>query len=80
MSSTTGIGYKSELYFTLNDAKSNKTSLKILYRNLKQEWQERIIHSLQIFSYDNKVYVTAYCELREDIKYFEMNRIKLNKK
>ena len=37
-----GVNDKSELYFTLNDAILNKTPLKILYRNLKQEWQERI--------------------------------------
>lgn len=41
-----GTNDKSELYFTLNDAILNKTPLKILYRNLKQEWQERIIHPL----------------------------------
>lgn len=75
-----GTNNKSELYFTLNDAILNKTPLKILYRNLKQEWQERIIHPLQIFNYDNKFYVTAYCELRDDIRHFEISRIKLNKK
>ena len=75
-----GANDKSELYFTLNDAILNKTPLKILYRNLKQEWQERIIHPLQIFSYDNKFYVTAYCELRDDIRHFEIDRIKLNNK
>ena len=74
-----GVNDKSELYFTLNDAILNKTPLKILYRNLKQEWQERIIHPLQIFSYD-KFYVTAYCELRDDIRHFEIDRIKLNNK
>lgn len=75
-----GTNDKTKLYFALNDAISNKTSLKILYRNLKQEWQERIIHPLQIFNYDNKLYVTAYCELRDDIRHFEINRIKLNGK
>lgn len=75
-----GANDKSELYSTLNDAILNKTPLKILYRNLKQEWQERIIHPLQIFSYDNKFYVTAYCELRDDIRHFEIDRIKLNNK
>ena len=71
---------KSELYFTLNDAINNKIPLQILYRNLNQEWQERIIHPLQMFSYDNKFYVTAYCQLRDDIRHFEINRIKLNNK
>ena len=39
---------KSELYFNLNEAISNKTRVKILYKNLDQDWQERIIHPLQI--------------------------------
>ena len=68
------------MYFALNDAISNKTPLKILYRNLNQEWQERIIHPLQIFNYDKTFYVTAYCELRNDIRHFEIDRIKLNSK
>ena len=69
---------KSELYFVLNDAILNKLAIKILYRNLNQEWQERVVHPLQIFNYDNKFYVTAYCELRNDIRHFEISRIKLN--
>lgn len=73
-----GTSDKSELYFSLNDAISNKIPLKILYKNLKQEWQERIIHTLQIFNYDKRFYVTAFCELRNDIRHFEINRIKLN--
>ena len=68
------------MYFKLNEAIACKTSIKILYENLNQEWQERIIHPLQIFNFDNKFYVTAYCELRDDIRHFEISRIKLNKK
>lgn len=71
---------KTELYFILNNAILNKTSIKILYKNLNQEWQERVIHPLQIFNYDNKYYVTAFCELRDDIRHFEISRIKLNNK
>lgn len=70
----------SKLYSALNNAISNKSTINILYRNLNQEWQERTIHPLQIFMYDDKYYVTAYCELRGDIRHFEINRIKLNQK
>ncbi len=62
----------------LNNAILTKTSLKILYKNLNQEWQERIIHPLTIFNFEEKIYVTAYCELRGDIRHFEISRIKLN--
>ena len=71
---------KSELYFILNEAIAKKTKILILYKSLNQEWQERYIHPLQIFRYDDKVYVTAYCELRKDIRHFEFDRIKINKK
>ena len=68
----------SSLYTILNEAIINKKRLLILYKNLNQEWQERYIHPLQIFKYDNKYYVTAYCELRDDIRHFEIDRIKIN--
>lgn len=70
----------SETYLILNDAIINKKSIKILYKNLNQEWQERVIHPLQIFNYDNIFYVTAFCELRNDIRHFELKRIKINSK
>lgn len=75
-----GILDKSKLYLSLKEAIINKERIKILYKNLNQEWQERIIHPLQIFNYDNKFYVTAYCELRTDIRHFEIDRVKLNQK
>ena len=71
---------KTELYFNLNEAISEKKSLKILYRNLNQEWQERVIHPLQMFCYGSKLYVTAFCELRDDIRHFEVDRIRIYRK
>ena len=71
---------KTELYLTINEAITKQIPIKILYKNLKQEWKERTIHPLQIFNYDNKYYVTAFCELRDDIRHFEISRIKLNNK
>lgn len=71
---------KSEIIRILKENILNHTSIKILYKNLNQEWQERTIHPLQIFNYNKDLYVTAFCELRNDIRHFEINRIKLNKK
>ena len=67
----------SKKYFILNDAITHKSKVLILYRNLNQEWQERYIHPLQFFKYDNVIYVTAFCELRNDIRHFELNRMKI---
>lgn len=72
--------YNSNILFDINKAISAKESIIVLYKNINQEWQERTIHPLQIFNYDNKVFVTAYCELRDDIRHFEINRLKINKK
>lgn len=77
---TNDVEENSKLYYILNKAIVNQSRLLILYRNLNQEWQERFIHPLQIFKYDNRFYVTAYCELRNDIRHFEFNRIKVCKK
>lgn len=70
----------SKLYFILNESIINNSKITILYRNLNQEWQERTIHPIQIFKFDNRFYVTAYCELRNDIRHFEFNRIKIKEK
>lgn len=70
----------SKVYFILNEAIANNSKITILYRNLNQEWQERTIHPIQIFKFDNRFYVTAYCELRNDIRHFEFNRIKIKGK
>ena len=76
---TNKIEDNSKLYFTLNKAIVNKERLLILYKNLKQEWKERYIHPMHIFKYDNHFYVTAFCELRNDIRHFEFSRIKIVK-
>ena len=77
---TNKIEDNSKVYFILNEAIVNNSKITILYRNLNQEWQERNIHPIQIFKFDNRFYVTAYCELRNDIRHFEFNRIKIKEK
>lgn len=76
---TNGIEDNSKMYFILNEAITSKKKVCILYKNLNQEWQERCIHPLQIFKYSGHFYVTAFCELRNDIRHFEFSRIKILK-
>lgn len=59
----------------LNSIKEKK-EVKIIYTNIDGTDSKRIIHPLQLFQYKNKTYVTAYCELRKDIRHFELKRIK----
>lgn len=74
---TEGSGDKRLVNQKINEAIMKKESIKILYKSVKQEWQERVIHPIEMFSYDNKLYVTAFCELRNSIRHFEINEIKI---
>lgn len=58
------------------DVLKKNESINISYLNLDGSINNRNIHPLQIFKYKNIDYVTAYCELRKDIRHFEINRIK----
>ena len=49
--------------------------IEIIYNDINGEQSNRIIHPLQMFKYKNNYYVTAFCELRNDIRHFELNRI-----
>lgn len=58
---------------------NDKTSLTIIYEDFDGSLKNRIIHPLYLFKYKEIIYVTAYCELRNDIRHFEISRIKLKK-
>lgn len=63
----------------LNDCIQGKNTIEILYQNLDGTWQKRKIHPIQIFKFKNKLFITAFCELRNDIRHFEISRIKICK-
>lgn len=58
----------------VNSIKQND-KIKIIYENIDGTNSKRIIHPLQLFQFKNEKYVTAYCELRRDIRHFEIKRI-----
>lgn len=58
---------------------NDKDSLAIIYEDIDGSLKKRIIHPLYVFKYKEIIYVTAYCELRNDIRHFEISRIKLKK-
>lgn len=64
-----------ELMKIIEDAVVKSDTVKIKYNDLTGEVSNRIIHPLYIFKYNSKYYVTAYCELRDDIRHFEIDRI-----
>lgn len=53
-----------------------KGKIIILYEDISGEVNKRKIHPLQCFTYKDKFFVTAFCELRNDIRHFEIERIK----
>ncbi len=67
----------SNVYFKISECIRANKSILILYENLESVWQERKIHPLIFFKYSSKVYVTAFCELRQDIRHFDLERIKI---
>ncbi len=70
---------KDELVSLMEKYMNDKSRLKIVYEDISGERKERWIHPLHIFKYGDKVYVAAFCELRNDIRHFEVDRIKLIK-
>ena len=57
------------------DSIKKSESINIVYKNIDGTISNRIIYPLQTFKYKDNDYVTAYCELRRDIRHFEINRI-----
>lgn len=54
---------------------SKNEKIDIVYNAVDGEKSKRTIHPLNLFKYKDSSYVTAFCELRNDIRHFELNRI-----
>ena len=59
----------------IKNAIDKSDKIEIIYHDITGEQSKRVIHPLQIFQYDKESYVTAFCELRNDIRHFEIKRI-----
>lgn len=57
------------------DAINKCEKVEIIYDDIDGGKSKRVIHPLQLFKYKDDYYVTAYCELRNDIRHFEIKRI-----
>ena len=63
-------------YFnTLTKAIKEHRKAKILYYSYKHGDIERVIHPLDMFYYQTGWGCAAYCELRKDLRHFELKRI-----
>lgn len=64
-----------EIFNIVKSSIKKQEAINIEYRNIDGTISKRTIHPLQLFNYKNINYVTAYCELRKDIRHFEIERI-----
>lgn len=64
-----------EIEKIITNAIDKNDKIEIVYNDIDGGQSKRIIHPLHIFKYNDDYYVTAFCELRNDIRHFELNRI-----
>lgn len=59
----------------IRTALKKNEKIEIVYNDVDGGQSQRVIHPLNLFKYKNSYYVTAFCELRNDIRHFEIKRI-----
>lgn len=64
-----------EKYNILSKAIKENKRVLINFISLDKTGKERIIHPCNLFIYNNEWYVSAFCELRGEIRHFALNRI-----
>lgn len=60
----------------LSRAIKDKKKVEILYYSYEKGENKRIIHPIDLYSYQNGWHVSAFCELRSDMRHFELKRIR----
>lgn len=63
-------------YNILARAIKERKKVKILYYSYNRGENERIINPAEMFLFKDGWYCAAYCELRHDIRHFELKRIR----
>lgn len=69
------ISNSGEIEKLIQTAISKNDKIEIIYNDIDGGQSKRIIHPLYFFKYKKDYYVTAFCELRNDIRHFELKRI-----
>ena len=62
-------------YNLLSKAMKEKRKVKILYQSYQDGIGERVIHPYHLFYYSKGWGCAAFCELRKDLRHFELSRI-----
>lgn len=69
------LGETKDLYNTLERAIKESRKVRINYYSYNKGDNERIIHPLDMFLMPNGWGVAAFCEMRKDLRHFELRRI-----
>ncbi len=64
-----------EIEKLVENAINKNDKIEIIYNDIGGSQSKRTIHPLHLFKYKDNYYVTAFCELRNDIRHFELKRI-----
>ena len=64
-----------EIEKIIESAIRKNEKVEIIYNTIDGGKSKRVIHPLNLFKYRDSYYVTAFCELRSDIRHFEIKRI-----
>lgn len=73
--SNININKPGEIEKLIDDAINKNEMIEIVYNDIDGGQSKRKIHPLHLFKYKDNYYVTAFCELRNDIRHFELRRI-----
>lgn len=73
--SNVDISSPNEIEKIIIDAIQKSDKIEIVYEDVAGGQTIRVIHPLYLFKYKDDYCVTAYCELRNDIRHFELKRI-----
>ena len=69
------LGESKDIFNVLERAMKESRKVKIVYYSYNKGENERIIHPLDMFLLPSGWGVAAYCELRRDLRHFELRRI-----
>lgn len=69
------LNFPGEIGKIINNAMEKNDKIEIVYNDIDGGQSKRIIHPLNTFKCNDDYYVTAFCELRNDIRHFELSRI-----
>lgn len=65
-----------EKYNIISRAIKEKRKVEILYYTHEKGENIRVIHPIDLYLYYDSWYVSAFCELRSDMRHFELKRIR----